>query len=103
MSDIMSKKIICHACLKELDIRPPIGRREVCAFCGADLHCCRNCRFYKPDSYNDCREPQAARVVEKSRSNFCDYFSFKSAPQSKSGNKIEDAKSKLEALFNKAD
>ena len=94
----------CHACAKELDIRPPVGRREVCDFCGSDLHCCLNCAFYKRDSYNDCREPQAARVVEKSRSNFCDYFTFKSAPQDgqkQAEEKIGDAKMKLESLFKK--
>jgi len=26
-----------------------IGRRETCARCGAELHCCRNCRFYAPE------------------------------------------------------
>ncbi|SEM52665.1 hypothetical protein SAMN04489760_1204 [Syntrophus gentianae] len=94
----------CHACSKELDIIPPIGRREVCVFCGSDLHCCLNCNFYKMDAYNDCREPQAARVVEKRQSNFCDYFTFKSSPQDnqkKADEKIEDAKMKLEALFKK--
>jgi hypothetical protein len=57
------------------------------------------------DSYNDCREPQAARVVEKRRSNFCDYFTFKSAPQDnqkEAGVRIEDAKLKLESLFKKS-
>lgn len=56
------------------------------------------------DAYNDCREPQAARVVEKRQSNFCDYFTFKSSPQDnpkKVDEKIEDAKMKLEALFKK--
>ena len=43
----------------------------------ADVHCCRNCEFDDPGSYNECRETQAERVLEKDRSNFCDYFAFK--------------------------
>ena len=96
--------IRCHACLKELDIRPPIGRQEVCIFCGSDLHCCLNCGFYKIGAYNDCREPQAERVIEKSQNNFCDYFNFGSAPlanRKESSEIIENAKMKLELLFKK--
>lgn len=94
--------IRCHACSKELDITLPIGIREVCVFCGSHLHCCLNCSFYKIDSYNDCREPQAERVIEKSRNNYCEYFHIGSAQR---GNHKEDGKSdtkmKLESLFKK--
>jgi hypothetical protein len=86
-----------------LDITSPIGRREVCVFCGSDLHCCLNCSLYKIDSYNDCREPQAERVIEKSLNNFCEYFDIGSAQQGnqqKEDGKI-DAKMKLELLFKK--
>jgi hypothetical protein len=90
----------CHACLKGLDIKTPVGRREVCPFCGFDLHCCLNCVFYAMGAYNDCREPQAERVVEKNRSNFCDYFVFRDAEAS---NKEKDTggsvKTKIESLF----
>lgn len=44
--------------------------------CRSDLHCCRNCSFYDEKAYNNCREPQADRVLEKDRSNFCDFFEF---------------------------
>lgn len=96
--------IRCRVCLKELDIRPPVGRQEMCTFCGADLHCCLNCRFYKIDAYNYCQEPQAERVIEKSRNNFCGYFSFvsvQSANQKDASEKIENARMKLESLFKK--
>jgi len=91
-------------CLKELDIRPPIGRQEVCIFCGSDLHCCLNCGFHKIGAYNDCLEPQADRVIVKNRSNFCDYFKFGSVPQAsqkEASEKIETAKMKLESIFKK--
>ncbi len=34
-----------------------------------------NCRFYDETAYNECSEPSAERVVDKEKSNFCDYFS----------------------------
>ena len=53
------------------------GRRDECSKCHSDLHVCRNCKHYDTAAYNSCREPQAERVVDKDRSNFCDYFAFR--------------------------
>ena len=66
----------CFSCGKAGDYEK-VGRRDSCASCGAELHVCVNCKFYDKSAYNECREPQADRVLEKNRSNFCDYFSFK--------------------------
>lgn len=55
---------------KELTVADRIGRAETCPSCGADLKCCRNCAFHDERAYNQCREPQAERVLEKERSNF---------------------------------
>lgn len=86
--------------MKRMDIKIPVGRREACAFCGSDLHCCLNCAFYAPGTYNDCREPQAERVIEKNRSNFCDYFVFRdSASEKKEQDGKESTKAKLDSLF----
>jgi len=90
----------CHACLKGLEIKTPLGRREICPFCGSDLHCCLNCAFHEMGAYNECREPQAERVIEKNRSNFCDYFVFRVAEMSGKGkNSGESVKTKIESLF----
>jgi len=93
---------VCYKCKKELDRDSTVGRRDTCPFCESDLHVCLNCRFYDPGSYNDCRESQAERVVEKDRSNFCDYFEF---GNSASGGTVKQKgvapKGKLEALFKK--
>jgi hypothetical protein len=92
----------CHRCGKELSIEKKVGRREECPFCGRDLHVCCNCRFYDPGSYNDCREPQAERVVDKTRSNFCDYFEFSDSASGEGGKgDKKDPKAKLEDLFKK--
>ncbi len=93
---------ICFSCKKELDAGEKAGRTETCPFCNADLHCCLNCRFYDPAAYNQCREPQAERVVEKDRSNFCDYFSFRdaAAAEAKKG-PVQAKKNPLDNLFKK--
>ena len=72
----MSTEFRCYHCGTTI---PPssqssLGRRDQCTQCRRDLHCCRNCRHYSPTSYNECREPNADRVVDKEQSNFCDFF-----------------------------
>jgi len=90
----------CHACLKGLEIKTPVGRREICPFCGSDLHCCLNCTFHETGAYNECREPQAERVIEKGRSNFCDYFVFRDAEIGSKGKDSEESvKTKITSLF----
>ncbi|HOW57220.1 MAG TPA: hypothetical protein PKZ12_04405 [Smithellaceae bacterium] len=99
---------ICHKCKTPLtgdkssprqgDIPRTTGRQELCPCCGAYLHCCRNCLFYEPGAYNDCREPQAERVLDKQAANFCDYFTFKDS-EGKNENKSAAAQDKLEGLF----
>ena len=73
----------CFSCFKEINGDDNIGRSETCPHCSIDLHCCYNCKFHDKSVYNECRESQADRVLEKDRSNFCDYFAF--APDSGSG------------------
>jgi hypothetical protein len=79
-----------------------VGRRDSCSSCDADLHVCLNCKHYDTSAYNLCREPQADRVLDKDRSNYCDYFSFREG-QGKvpSGPSKLDRKSKLDDLFKK--
>jgi hypothetical protein len=90
----------CNKCLKVLEIKTPVGRREICPFCGSDLHCCLNCIHHYIGAYNDCREPQAERVIEKERSNFCDFFAFRNAEMDgKRKDSGVPAKTKIESLF----
>lgn len=66
----------CFKCATEIEVSSGarIGRRDTCPTCGADSHVCRNCSHYDRSAYNECRESQAERVLEKERSNMCDYF-----------------------------
>lgn len=91
---------LCFSCQKELPVMESVGRREECPHCGADMHVCKNCEFYDPKVYNECRETSAEVVREKDRANFCDYFVLR-----KNGTAAEDKKAALraaaEALFKK--
>ncbi|HTL10899.1 MAG TPA: hypothetical protein VL588_00330 [Bdellovibrionota bacterium] len=76
------------------------GRQDICKKCGRDTRVCKGCIFYDRGSNNDCREPQADRVVDKEKSNFCDYF--KPSTGGGTGAPTRDAlKSAAEALFKK--
>jgi hypothetical protein len=66
----------CHKCGGVIDIEK-ISRRDECRVCGADLRVCLNCAFYDEGRSNQCFEPQAEKVKEKDRSNYCDFFQFK--------------------------
>ncbi len=66
---------MCSFCGSPIARDPKPGFNEVCVDCGRDLHCCRNCRFYKPGIHWDCAESAIQdRVAEKDKRNFCDWF-----------------------------
>lgn len=92
----------CFSCRKEntLVVGSVIGRGDECSHCGADLHVCKNCEFYDPKSYNECRERSADVVREKDRSNFCDFFSPRKGAFGAAAEK-EKMMSAAEALFKK--
>ena len=92
---------LCHRCQADIGQLERVGRRDTCLKCGADLHCCRNCRFYAPGHHNDCFETQAERQVDKSAGNFCEFFSFRAGSTGDSRPVGSDPRGKLEALFAK--
>ena len=90
----------CHACQSEIPIASgeSLGFRDSCDRCGADLHVCLNCTHYAPSVYNECREPNAERILDRDRANRCDYF----RPHTSGGGEEdsrEEALSNLERLF----
>ena len=72
----------CQACGTELDYKPGdlVGRGDECPKCRVDLHACVHCVHYDPRAYNQCHEPQAERVDDRLKANFCEYFKIRSAP-----------------------
>lgn len=62
----------------ESTLRQP-AVKETCGQCGAYLHCCKNCRFYRRGYPNDCYIPDTEKIADKARANFCDEFEFRGA------------------------
>jgi hypothetical protein len=91
----------CHRCGAEVGRAERVGRRDACLQCGADLHCCRNCRFYAPGHHNDCLETQTEPQVDKIAGNFCDYFAFRLGPAGSGSSPGGDTHAKLDELFAK--
>lgn len=93
----------CFACDAPIELASGegVGFRDSCDACGADLHACRNCTYHDPGAYNQCREPNAERVLDVERSNRCDYFSPGSARGGDAASARQGARNTLEALFKK--
>ncbi|MBL7685951.1 MAG: hypothetical protein JNK65_07965 [Deltaproteobacteria bacterium] len=91
----------CHQCSKELLGCEKTGRGDICPFCDADLHCCKNCIHYDPKIYNECRENNAERILTKDRANFCEYFEFFQGTRAAQEQAKQSALSALEDLFKK--
>lgn len=65
----------CWRCGKPGDAeKKKIGFREVCGFCGADLHSCKGCRYYAPGKPNDCAVPGTEPIRDHEAFNFCEEF-----------------------------
>lgn len=90
----------CAFCGEIINVKDRVNRASTCRKCGRDLRCCKQCKFYDPHAYNDCREVSAERVVDKERANFCEYFVLKGSSKT-NVNRTQDAKDALEALFKK--
>jgi len=69
---------VCALCGRELEETLAVFRSSTCPRCGKDLRICLNCRFYKPGAHWDCGETIGEPVAEKDRSNFCEFFQFRS-------------------------
>jgi len=92
--------VTCAGCGSDLPRPERVGRRDRCPRCGADLRCCRQCRFYDPALADQCREPQAERVGDKSAANFCDFFALADAAAARpSAEPSTSAREALERLF----
>ena len=92
----------CQACGTAVPYDEPIPRDSECEGCHRDLRCCMNCRHYDTSRNNSCRETEAELVEDKTRRNFCEFFSFNRrsfvAGPGKNPREAE-ARAKLESLF----
>ena len=102
MAEQHPTSIKCYHCQKSIPILGAfkVTRTEECPYCSWSLHCCKMCKFYDPQVYNECTEPNADRVVDKEKANFCDYFRpTPSAYRPEALSAADKAKAELEALF----
>jgi hypothetical protein len=93
----------CWKCGNRIEALERIGFRECCPKCDSPLHVCRNCAHYDPAYNNQCRETMAERVVDKDRSNFCEYFAPAGdrALAASAPSPTRTARDRLDALFRK--
>ena len=94
--------MLCHACQTEIPLAAgeSIGFRDACDRCRADLHVCLNCAHHDPSAYNECRESNAERILDRDRANRCDYFRPGGSAQAGEGGR-DAAIADLERLFKK--
>ncbi len=95
---------VCQACQNPFEPLPGTqpGKDQTCYSCGADLHCCLNCRHYDPNSYNQCLSRTSEPVADKVKRNFCDEFQFSDRGKGKASgppNPKGDMESKWNDLF----
>ena len=93
----------CYKCSSPLSdsFKIMVGRSDTCPKCMADIRCCKMCQFYDPKAYNECREPNADRITEKEKANFCDYYKFGPGGAGDAEKQRQDALAKAAALFKK--
>lgn len=95
------------SCQKINEVIDKVHFRDECESCGQDLHSCKHCQNYDEGSYNECKDSSADRVLDKEKSNYCDFYLAKDislnkeAPSKASGNSKADLLAQAEALFKK--
>ena len=96
----MAEILVCWKCGASLaDFSLPLGRRDECRACRAELHVCRMCRFYDTRKAKACAEPVADEVLDKERSNFCGYFVAAGGRFTPRSGAEERARNALDELF----
>ena len=71
-----------------------------CPACRADVHTCRQCRFYDTRYIGGCSHDHADKVLDKQNANYCTHF--RPSPQAYLGqtqNSEDEAREALAALF----
>lgn len=94
----------CARCGKTIPTIVEVVADTVCSNCGAALHTCTNCSFFKTSARWECTKPITIRIERKDMANECSFFSpavfvertFESATTAP-----EDARKAFDALFKK--
>ena len=88
----------CYHCgtYQEESALHKISFRAECIQCGASLHSCVNCRYYKEGMPNDCEIAEVENVRNKEAMNFCEFFQ---SSQNIGGVKKNAGKERFDDLF----
>ncbi len=65
----------CSALIETMD--ESIAFTDQCKKCAADLHSCKNCRYFDPAARFECQKPIEARIAKKNDRNMCLQFAAK--------------------------
>lgn len=93
--------MVCHHCRNEVVLLAAIQRTDSCSSCYSDLKVCLNCTFYDPGRNNQCSDPAAEWVPDKSKANFCEFFTFRNKAAGPGATAKASARSSFDSLFKK--
>lgn len=99
----------CSNCSTIVETTLNVGFNEQCKKCSADLHSCKNCRYFDPGARFECQKPIEMRVAKKSDGNMCLQFSMKVSvekqqaqePKKVTKEQVSPGKMAFDALFKK--
>jgi len=91
----------CHHCGGEVLLEGALERTSSCPSCYSDLKCCLNCAFHDPGRDNQCADPAAEWVPDKSKANFCEFFTFLDQAAGPGAGAKAGARSAFDRLFKK--
>ena len=94
----------CALCGTSLPVLFDIKVDSQCPKCKANLHSCKNCMYFDPQSRFECTQPIPERIPRKDLRNECGYFEAKKAVErdvSSSGSRADEARKAFENLFKK--
>jgi len=95
---VEEKHHFCFKCGNEIDFdRIKMQRTDMCPHCGQDMHCCRNCEYWDPQSHNQCREHIAEYIADRERVNYCTHFLYRNGTFERPD--LDAAKKRLSTLF----
>lgn len=92
----------CASCGELGSVGAAAGLAARCSACGADLHTCTNCAHFDPGAPAQCRQPQVALVMKKSKANECAHFEPRERQEfaaEKPAPAAKDPRAAFDALF----
>ena len=92
----------CASCGELQSIGAAAGLASRCTACGADLHTCTNCSHFDPGAPAQCRQPQVALIMKKSKANECALFEPRERQEfaaEKPAPAAKDPRAAFDALF----